>query len=77
MQNRTSESVAAGKRHTCAVLDDKSVKCWGPNDYGQLGLGDTAKRGIARSDMGDSLPAVALGTVSCCVWMGVVNMTLL
>jgi Regulator of chromosome condensation (RCC1) repeat len=26
--------------HTCAILDDNRVKCWGYNSYGQLGLGD-------------------------------------
>lgn len=26
---------------TCALLDDARVRCWGRNDYGQLGLGHT------------------------------------
>ena len=34
--NRT---VAAGGDHTCAILDDGSVSCWGSNQYGQLGEG--------------------------------------
>lgn len=25
--------------HSCAVLDDAGVRCWGENDYGQLGTG--------------------------------------
>ena len=29
--------VAAGITHACALLDDKSVKCWGRNDHGQTG----------------------------------------
>ena len=33
-------SLAAGGWHTCALLEDKTVKCWGRNDYKQLG-GDT------------------------------------
>jgi alpha-tubulin suppressor-like RCC1 family protein len=28
--------VAAGDRHTCAVIND-SAQCWGSNDTGQLG----------------------------------------
>ena len=59
---RTAVAITAGNYHTCALLDDGSVKCWGYNDYGQLGLGDTADRGVGAGEMGDSLPAVALGT---------------
>jgi cysteine-rich repeat protein len=47
-------------RHTCAILHDKSVKCWGYNEYGQLGLGDAVNRGDATGQMGDALPAVTL-----------------
>jgi alpha-tubulin suppressor-like RCC1 family protein len=32
-------SVTAGGRHTCAGLESAGVKCWGNNDYGQLGDG--------------------------------------
>ena len=31
--------IVAGGYHSCAVLDDGNVKCWGSNVYGQLGDG--------------------------------------
>jgi alpha-tubulin suppressor-like RCC1 family protein len=59
---RTAIAVATGEQHTCAILDNHQLKCWGRNDDGQLGLDDTVSRGIKPEDMGDSLPAVDLGT---------------
>ncbi|MBL8775254.1 MAG: hypothetical protein JNK12_04965 [Acidimicrobiales bacterium] len=59
---RTAVGLTTGRDHTCAILDDGHVKCWGRNDLGQLGLGDTNDRGDANGEMGDSLPAVNLGT---------------
>lgn len=59
---RTATAVSAGFAHVCAILDDGSVKCWGSGADGRLGLGTTANRGDNAGEMGDSLPAVALGT---------------
>ncbi len=36
--------IAANSLHTCALLADGDVKCWGRNDYGQLGDGTTITR---------------------------------
>ncbi|MCK6591053.1 MAG: hypothetical protein L6Q76_26165, partial [Polyangiaceae bacterium] len=54
--------VVAGDEHTCALLNDGNLKCWGGNGVGQLGLGDTSQRGDSPNEMGDNLPAVNLGT---------------
>ena len=37
--------ISAGDYHTCAVVDNHELRCWGFNDYGQLGYGDTILRG--------------------------------
>jgi uncharacterized repeat protein (TIGR01451 family) len=57
----TAIAVSAGNNHTCAVLDDASVRCWGNNVSGELGVGDTADRGEAPGEMGAALPTLALG----------------
>ncbi|MSP23788.1 MAG: hypothetical protein EXR75_01210 [Myxococcales bacterium] len=53
-------AIAAGGLHTCALLNDDTVKCWGRNHYGQLGLGDVQWRGDGPNETGDFLKAVLL-----------------
>ncbi len=52
--------IVAGKAHTCVLLQDKTVRCWGDNSSGQLGLGDTRSRG-ANEAIRD-VPALQFGT---------------
>lgn len=54
--------VGLGENHTCAILSDHTLKCWGYNAYGQLGLDDTTSRGTTTASMGSNLPTVNLGT---------------
>ena len=59
---RTAKAISAGGQHTCAILDDNTVKCWGRGNYGQLGHYDAYFVGGKPEDMGDNLLAVDLGT---------------
>lgn len=59
---RTFKVVEAATHHTCAILDNDKMKCWGHNGFGQLGQGDTNGRGHYSGSMGDSLGYIDLGT---------------
>ncbi|NDG47333.1 MAG: hypothetical protein EBY37_09610, partial [Flavobacteriia bacterium] len=54
---RTAVAVSAGMSHTCAILDNGDLKCWGSDDYGQLGDGGTNTNTSAPSST-----AINLGT---------------
>lgn len=65
--------VSSGGAHTCAVLANGSVQCWGSNRYGGLGVGDSRElstvpvtvRGITNAQT-----VVAGGSASCAVLTG-------
>ena len=54
---RTALSVAAGDYHTCTVLDSGELRCWGYNQYGELGQGNMATYG---NDPGESTLGVSI-----------------
>lgn len=56
------KQLALGQDHSCVLFATNQVKCWGQNESGQLGLGDTRNRGAAAADMGVNLPYLALTT---------------
>ena len=59
---RTAKAISAGDRHTCVLLDNDTVKCWGNGHGGQLGQGSIDNWGDTAGEMGNNLPAVDLGT---------------
>lgn len=61
-ESGSEASISAGNTHACVVLEGGRIKCWGRNNMGQLGLGDTENRGDDPGELGDALPAVDLGT---------------
>jgi alpha-tubulin suppressor-like RCC1 family protein len=58
---RTATAISAGNSHNCAILDNGAAKCWGRNNYGQLGTDNTTTMGDDPGEM-DSLPTINLGT---------------
>ncbi|KAJ1468500.1 regulator of chromosome condensation 1/beta-lactamase-inhibitor protein II, partial [Baffinella frigidus] len=53
--------LSVGSMHTCVLLEDNSVKCWGSGNYGQLGYGSKSSLGTSAEDMGDNLHVVDVG----------------
>lgn len=49
--------LAAGRDHTCALLESGVVSCWGRNQFGQLGYGRT-------ENLGDGEPVTSFGYVT-------------
>jgi alpha-tubulin suppressor-like RCC1 family protein len=62
----TATSVAVGGGQSCAIINDGTAKCWGNDEYGQLGLGlDNTlnpNRGDESGEMGNYLPSIDFGT---------------
>ena len=60
-QGTRIRQVALGGQHTCVLQSDRTPKCFGQNEFGQLGLGDLASRGRFENELGLALGAPALG----------------
>ena len=67
---RSGIKISASGDHSCAILDDGSVKCWGYNNKGQLGIGNTATLTSPQSVIlgyGITVESIALGGQHTCV----------
>jgi alpha-tubulin suppressor-like RCC1 family protein len=56
-------AIAAGGRHTCAVVNGDGIRCWGYNGYGQLGNGFNLWRPspVEVVGLGSGVAAIAAG----------------
>src|SRR5439155_24030995 len=56
-------AVAAGGRHTCALMAAGGIRCWGYNEFGQLGDGTTAHSlmPVAVAGLPNSVRAITTG----------------
>jgi len=72
---RPAVSVSAGGDHTCALLDDATVRCWGFGGNGRLGYANTASIGDNETPAsagpidlgaGRSAQAISAGSASTC-----------
>ncbi|MCA9709112.1 MAG: hypothetical protein KDK70_24930, partial [Myxococcales bacterium] len=55
----TVTQIASESHHTCALLEGGAVRCWGWNNFGQLGYGHTET--IGDDERIEPMAAVALG----------------
>ena len=62
--DRTAVAISSGRVHTCAILDDGSVSCWGSGSQGQLGNGGTSDETTptSTSSLGIGRTAVAISS---------------
>ena len=66
---RAVTQLALGYFHSCALLDNGAIKCWGQNDYGQLGDGSTTTRlnpTVINVGDGRAVTQLALGDYHSC-----------
>lgn len=65
--NQDQPSISAGYYHTCAVVDDGTVRCWGRNDFGLLGDGTTTPRSYPVTVSGlNNVKSVSAGYLHTC-----------
>jgi alpha-tubulin suppressor-like RCC1 family protein len=59
--------VGVGRSHTCAIMPDGLLRCWGANNVGQLGVGDDVPRLVPTTVPGlSNVVFVSLGLLHTC-----------
>lgn len=62
--------IATAQSHACAITNDKTLRCWGNNDHGQLGYGHVATLGDDPTELPSSFGAVSVGGEVAAVALG-------
>lgn len=61
------EKVSTGYAHACALMADQSIRCWGANAYGQIGIGNTtAQKTPVTINVGGAVADVTAGYNNTC-----------
>ena len=65
---RTAVALSSGYIHTCAILDNGAVSCWGNGNYGKLGNGGTSTKTTPTltSNLGRTAVALSSGAFHTC-----------
>ena len=69
----TAIGISAGLYHTCALLSDARVYCWGDNEHGELGDGSVSfeeRTPVEVPDMGSATAVSASGFHTCALLSG-------
>jgi len=66
-------SLQVSSFHTYVLLNDNSLKCFGGNNFGQLGIGSTDDQGDHPNEMGDFLKPINFGNnieiIQCLIYL--------
>ncbi|CAJ1968096.1 unnamed protein product [Cylindrotheca closterium] len=64
-----AKDIKTGRDHTCALMEDETVKCWGSNFSGQLGVGNNRESSMTPVTVPDlrDVEKLALGREHTCV----------
>ena len=68
-EGRAAIDISVGDHHSCALLDNGSITCWGQNNHGQIGDNTTTNALVpvyAQLPVGSPAASVAAGPFSTC-----------
>lgn len=64
---KTAKKIVSTISSVCAILNDDSLKCWGSNALGELGVGDTSTKNVPTAvNLGGSIKELIPGSNNFC-----------